>query len=96
MVSAQMVLNNPLGLHLRPAGMLCTEALKYSSSIKICYEDSEANAKSVLGVLAIGLRCGSRFTIICDGIDEEEAMQKLKTVIEQGIAEEVVETKLES
>ncbi|MBR3771977.1 MAG: HPr family phosphocarrier protein [Clostridium sp.] len=96
MVSANMKLINPLGLHLRPAGMLCTEALKYSSSIKIRYQEGEVNAKSVLGVLAIGLRYGSCFTIICDGKDEEEALNKLKDVMKQEIAEEITENKLES
>lgn len=86
-----MILNNALGLHLRPAGMLCTEALKYSSSIHIICGNSEVNAKSVLGVLAVGLRYGSTFTITCEGVDEKEALEKLKEVMKQGIAEEIQE-----
>lgn len=96
MISAEVVLRNPLGLHLRPAGVLCTEALKYASSVIIRYEDTVVNAKSVLGVLATGLRYGSRFEIICDGTDEEEALQKVKELIEQGLGEDIGDKELET
>lgn len=96
MVSAELVLHNPLGLHLRPAGVLCTETLKFASTITIAYEGNKVNAKSVLGVLSSGLKCGSRFLVICDGIDEEEALEKVKELFEQGLGEKIPEKVRES
>ena len=52
MVSEELKVINPSGLHLRPAGSLCKEALKYDSKINIIFKDATANAKSVLSVLA--------------------------------------------
>ena len=61
MVSQKITVNNPSGLHLRPAGILCNEAIKYSSAITFTFEGGTANAKSVLSVLgACGLRRGRR------------------------------------
>ena len=51
MVSQKITINNPSGLHLRPAGNLCNEAIKYQSLITFTYEGGTANAKSVLSVL---------------------------------------------
>ncbi len=96
MTSAKVMLCNPLGLHLRPAGIFCTEALKYSSSIKIQYCNYEANAKSVLSILSIGLRYQSEFFIICEGEDEEEALYGLKTLVEQGLGDKLEDELLES
>ncbi len=89
MVNAKVVLRNPLGLHLRPAGVLCTEALKYASNVQIKKGNVVTNAKSVLGVLATGIRCGDEFEIICTGEDEEAALTKLIRLIEEGIGEKV-------
>ena len=50
MVSQKVVIKNPTGLHLRPAGVLCSEAMKFSSKITFRYGNDTANAKSVLGV----------------------------------------------
>lgn len=87
MVQAEVVLCNPLGLHLRPAGRLCTEALKYKSTVTFRYQDSEVNGKSVLGVLSLCLRYNSQFVVVCEGEDEEEALQGIKELIEQGMGE---------
>lgn len=96
MVRAEVTLRNPLGLHLRPAGFFCTEALKYSSSVLIEYEGAVVNGKSVLGVLSVGLRYKSCFAIICEGADEADALQHLEVLVEQGLGEELDEQLLES
>jgi len=87
MVSAEFELQNPMGLHLRPAGILCTETLKFKSKITIVFGKNEVNAKSVLGVLSSGLKYGSRFLVVCEGTDEEEALAKVKELLEQGLGE---------
>jgi len=82
-------LNIAMGLHLRPAGMLCDCARKYKCRVLIKYkDDGEADAKSILSVLGAGLIAGDKFEIICSGDDEEEAMSELTSLVESGFGEE--------
>ena len=67
MVRQKVVIKNPTGLHLRPAGNLCKEAIKYKSLITFTFRDSTANAKSVLSVLGACVKCGDEIELICDG-----------------------------
>ena len=85
MVRQKVVIKNPTGLHLRPAGNLCKEAIKYKSLITFTFRDSTANAKSVLSVLGACVKCGDE--LICDGPDEEEALTALTEAIEGGLGE---------
>ena len=87
MISKKVVIKNPTGLHLRPAGILCNEAVKYKSSVHFMYGDNEANAKSVLSVLGACIRSGTEIELICDGEDEEEALKALVEAIENGLGE---------
>ena len=74
MVSKKVVVKNPTGLHLRPAGILCNEAVKYKSRVYFKYGDNEANAKSVLSVLGAGIRSGTELEFLCEGEDEEHTL----------------------
>ena len=87
MVSEKVRVNNPSGLHLRPAGILCKEAMKYKSFITFQYGQGSANAKSVLSVLSACVKCGDEITIFCEGEDEIEALRNLVTVINNGLGE---------
>lgn len=87
MISQKITVNNPSGLHLRPAGVLCNEAMKYKSSITFNFDGGNANAKSVLSVLGACVKCGDEITIFCEGTDEEEALRNLVTVINNGLGE---------
>lgn len=87
MVSQKVVIKNPTGLHLRPAGILCKEAVKYKSHITFNHKDSIANAKSVLSVLGACVKCGDEIEFVCEGIDEAEALQALVSAIENGLGE---------
>ena len=73
MISKTVVINNPTGLHLRPAGNLCKEAVKYKSRITFNYRNNTTNAKSVLSVLAACVKQGESIELVCEGDDEEEA-----------------------
>ena len=73
MVSQKVKIINPTGLHLRPAGNLCKEAMKYNSKITFEYSGNTANAKSVLSVLGACIKSGDEITLICDGEDEQGA-----------------------
>lgn len=87
MVRETVVIKNPTGLHLRPAGLFCKIASQYSSSITFSYKDSISNAKSVLSVLGACIKCGDEIEIICEGSDEEEALEGMRTAIEEGLGE---------
>ena len=87
MVSEEIKVINPSGLHLRPAGNLCKEALRYDSKINIIFGDATENAKSVLSVLATCVKCGDIIKITCDGRDENEALEALKNLINSGFGE---------
>ena len=87
MVSQQVVIKNPTGLHLRPAGILCKAAMQYKSSITFTYRGNTANAKSVLSVLGACIKCGDEIEFICSGVDEEEALKALVDAVESGLGE---------
>ena len=56
MVERKVTVVNPTGLHLRPAGLLCQTSMKFDSKVMIFYKEKEINAKSVLNVMASGMR----------------------------------------
>ena len=87
MVLQKVVINNPTGLHLRPAGILCKEAMQFKSLIKFTFGESTANAKSVLSVLGACVKCGDEVEFVCEGEDEEEALNSLVAIIESGLGE---------
>lgn len=88
MVSIEIQLHNPSGLHLRPAGILCKTATKFQSHVTIQTSDgTEVNAKSVLSVLSACIKTGDTITLICDGNDENAALGTLKQVINEGLGE---------
>ena len=87
MVSQKITVNNPSGLHLRPAGALCNEAIKYDSRIEFIFNGAKSNAKSVLSVLGACVKCGDEIELICEGEDEEEALKKMVQAIEAGLGE---------
>ncbi len=75
MVSEKIIVNSALGIHLRPAGAMCDKAVKYESKIMFRYaEGKEANAKSVISILAAGVKCGQEIELFADGPDEVEAL----------------------
>ena len=87
MVSQKIKIMNPTGLHLRPAGNLCKEAMKFKSLITFEYRNNVANAKSVLSVLGACIKSGDEINLICDGEDEKEALEALTKAIEEGLGE---------
>ena len=87
MLSQKVTIKNPTGLHLRPAGILCKEAMKFKSLITFSFRNSTANAKSVLSVLGACVKCGDEIELVCEGEDEEEALKTLVDAIESGLGE---------
>ncbi|MCI9485933.1 MAG: HPr family phosphocarrier protein [Lachnospiraceae bacterium] len=87
MVSEKVVIKNPTGLHLRPAGVLCKEAMNYASSVTFRFENITANAKSVLSVLGACIKTGDELEFICEGPDEKEALEAIITIVKNGLGE---------
>ena len=87
MKSCQVVITNASGLHARPATFFIQKANSYRCSIWIEKEERKVNAKSLLGVLSLGIVKGSRITISAEGPDEEDAVNALCALIESNFGE---------
>lgn len=87
MLSKKLTVVNPSGLHLRPAGVLSQAAMKFKCDVIIESGEKRIVAKSVLNVMAAGIKCGTEINLICDGEDEEAAMESLSAAIESGLGE---------
>lgn len=82
-----VMVQNQVGLHARPATFFIQKANAYKSSIWVEKEDRRVNAKSLLGVLSLGIVGGTAIRIIADGVDEEEAVAGLVELVESGFSE---------
>ena len=87
MVRESVTIENEKGLHLRPAGILCKEAMQFDSLITFTFRGSIANAKSVLSVLGACVKSGDEIEVFCDGSDENEALSYIVKSIEDGLGE---------
>lgn len=82
-----VVVENQVGLHARPATFFIQKANEFKSSIWVEKEERRANAKSLLGVLSLGIMGGTQIRIIAGGTDEQEAVEALAKLVESGFAE---------
>ncbi|MBE6811563.1 MAG: HPr family phosphocarrier protein [Ruminococcaceae bacterium] len=87
MVHKDITVQNQVGLHARPATFFIQKANEFRSSIWVEKEERRANAKSLLGVLSLGITGGTDIRIIADGNDENEALAALVQMVEAGFAE---------
>jgi len=83
-----VMVQNQVGLHARPATFFIQKANEFKSSIWIEKEERRVNAKSLLGILSLGIVGGTQIRIIADGSDEETAVDGLVELVESGFAEE--------
>ena len=84
MISRDVTIQNNVGLHARPATFFIQKANSYKSSIWVEKGDRRVNAKSILGVLSLGIVKGMTVTLIADGADEAEALEGLSELIATG------------
>ncbi len=82
MITREVTIKNSVGLHARPATFFIQKANSFKSSISVEREDRRVNAKSLLGVLSLGIVNGMQITLVADGPDEEEAVEALTDLIE--------------
>ena len=83
----EVLVQNQVGLHARPATFFIQKANEYKSSIWVEKEERRVNAKRLLGVLSLGMVGGTSIRIIADGPDEEEAVENLVDLVKSGFAE---------
>ena len=81
MYTKTAVVNNQVGLHARPATFFIQKANEFKSSIWVEVEERRVNAKSLLGVLSLGIVKGTEITLIANGPDEEEAVEALAALL---------------
>ncbi|MBQ6986198.1 MAG: HPr family phosphocarrier protein [Oscillibacter sp.] len=82
-----ITINNEVGLHARPATFFIQRANEFKSGIWVEKEERRVNAKSLLGVLSLGIVKGTTITLIADGSDEEEALQSLVDLVNDNFGE---------
>ena len=87
MVTKEVVINNQVGLHARPATFFIQKANEFKSSIWIEKEDRRVNAKSLLGVLSLGIVKGTAVNLIADGADGATAVDTLSELIASDFTE---------
>ena len=86
-ISKEATINNQVGLHARPATFFIQKANEFKSSIWIEREERRVNAKSLLGVLSLGIVKGTAVNIVADGVDENEAIATLSELIDSDFSE---------
>lgn len=85
----EVVVQNQVGLYARPATYFIQKSNEFQSSIWVEKEERRVNAKSLLGILSLGIIGGTTIRIIADGIDEEEAVSQLVQLVESGFSSSV-------
>lgn len=88
MYSKDVMVQNQVGLHARPATFFIQKANEFRSSIWIEKEERRVNAKSLLGILSLGIIGGTQIKIVADGADEQAAVNALVELVESGFSEE--------
>lgn len=87
MYDKDVVIQNQIGLHARPATFFIQKANEFKASIWLEKDDRRVNAKSLLGVLSLGANGGTTIKVIADGPDEVEAVNALVSLVESGLTE---------
>jgi len=87
MFSKEVLVCNQVGLHARPATFFIQKANEFKSSIWVEKDERRVNAKSLLGVLSLGITRGVNITILAEGVDEEQAVTALVDLIASNFAE---------
>lgn len=78
-------ITDPQGIHARPAGIFVKEAAQFPCSVTISKDGKEVDAKRILGVMGLGVKCGMEIVLKTDGEKEEEAMEHLSTFLKENI-----------
>ncbi|MDR2360482.1 MAG: HPr family phosphocarrier protein [Oscillospiraceae bacterium] len=88
MLIKEVTIKNAIGLYARPATFFIQKANEFKCIVYLEYGSKRVNAKSLLGVLSLGIASGEKMNIIADGDDENDAMSALVSMIEKDFKEE--------
>ena len=78
-------ITDPEGIHARPAGVLVKEAAKYPCNVTIAKDGREVDAKRIMGVMSLGVKCGQEITMKTDGDEEEAAADSLLAFLKENL-----------
>ena len=87
MVSKQTKIVNPMGMHMRPAGMFANAMMKFDSDVNLVANGKTVNAKSIMNLIAACIKCGTEVEVQCSGPDEEAALVEAVRLIDSGLGE---------
>lgn len=87
MVSKQIKIINPMGMHMRPAGMFANAMMKFDSDVNLVANGKTVNAKSIMNLIAACIKCGTEVEVQCSGPDEEAALVEAVRLIDSGLGE---------
>ncbi len=87
-VEASLVITNKVGLHLRPAGLLVQTAARFQSKIVVLFAGKTANAKSIMGVMKLGVSMGDSIVVQAEGEDAQQAIAALTELVHRNFDEE--------
>ena len=85
MKSFEYTITDPVGIHARPAGMLVKEVKNYASSVTIVKGDKKADARKLMILISLGVKCGETVTVEVEGADEETAAASLETFFKENL-----------
>ena len=83
----KVTIKNETGIHARPASLLVEEANKYDANIKIDNDGKEVNAKSIMGIMSLGVKKNTEVIVKAEGVDAEVAVNSIVELIESGFGE---------
>ncbi len=79
------VITDPEGIHARPAGVMVKQAAGYACNVTIAKDGKEVDAKRIMGVMSLGVKCGMEVTIKCDGDGEDTAIAELEAFFKENL-----------
>ena len=85
MKSFNYTITDPVGIHARPAGVLVKEAKKYASAVSIVKGEKKADAKKLMVLMGLGVKCGEEVTVEVDGADENTAVTALEAFFKENL-----------
>ena len=85
MVSKMLTIKTENGLHVRPAGALVSICRPFDADVKLKFNETEYNLKSVLGIVSAGIKNGDSVEFVCVGAEAAEAMEAIEKAVESGL-----------
>ncbi|MBO6197328.1 MULTISPECIES: HPr family phosphocarrier protein [unclassified Butyrivibrio] len=87
MVSQKITVTNEQGMHMRPASVFSQAMTPFASDVKVVFNGTAYDAKSVMMLMSACIKCGAEIEIQCDGADEQDALKKAIELVESGLGD---------